>query len=161
MSGLIRNLSVILALCGTACSDLVATYRTDSKFLRCWEAQKISSVLYRIRIEAAIFPREGALSFSPSCPTLRLQLRFLNTQMPPGFDPFQRGRTDPFAPIGIRGLADVEVEQRERPDLMVVRVHRVVEGVVLPPAETNRILEQMNRLNTEESLRNFAKQELP
>lgn len=126
-----------------SCAAPGPRYVSNDDFLKCWGGQRAGSFT-RIQFEATIFPRESVLSSSGSCPDLILKLRFRNTEMPASFDAFQRARHNRLESIGIQGEAIVEIERRERPDLMAVRVRQLVQGEVLTPSEADRVLSQMD-----------------
>lgn len=132
-------LSLMVTCVSVAASRAASGQPTNDAFLRCWSGQKTASGAYRISFEAVVFPRDGSISASPACPGLRLELRFIDTELPRGFSPFQDERLRNFESVGISATGIVDVERRERSDLLVVRVDRIIQGRVLSPADTESL----------------------
>jgi hypothetical protein len=137
--------SALLSLCLVllhSCEKSPGSDLTDEQFLRCWDGQVVDHSLYRINFEAVIFPRAGVVSHNPSCPELRLKLHFRDASLPPDFDAFERAWQDRYQRIAIRGVALVQVDNRERSDLLSLRVRRLVRGEVLSGPEAARVLNE-------------------
>ena len=159
MSKLIPTVIMFSLLSCTACSDRgsgnqiadvsnavvpgngadVSPTLSDVEFLRCWQARPVGNGRFEINFQATVYPREGVLSRADNCPDLRLELEFHDPELPTGFDVFELRGRDPTKLIGIRGVARVNVKNRERPDLLVVTVEDLREGTRLSDAETERL----------------------
>lgn len=128
--------STVLACCSSADPGPL----DNEAFLRCWGAEP-AGALRRIRFDAVIFPQEGVVSASRTCPLVRLELGFSRALY--SFEALERARRNRSELIGIRGVALVSIARRTGPYLLVVRVEQIRESEILSGPETQRLLRQM------------------
>ncbi len=107
-------------------------------FIRCWGGD-LRDGAAQIRFRALLFPRNGVISSNPNCPQLRLKMEFEVENLPEGFRAFDMARENPFETIGMEGVADIVVESRDGPR-MVVLVRRLVSGRVLSEEDARQVI---------------------
>lgn len=141
---------VSLASLASACSGgepannqhLAAAARSNEQFLDCWQGRAAENGTRLIEFEAVFFPRNGVLSSSSICPELILNMQFRDGQFPE--DIVNRDPQSPhfFDERGFKGAAIVSVVSRERPDMLIIRVERLVRRDNLSAAQAQAVVER-------------------